>query len=60
MGTYCAAHLAAKIRDCAPNAQNGAVTVRIVENPAKFIPEVYEGLTCDYCNAPGEFLVTYF
>ncbi len=32
MGTCCAAHLAAKIRDYASNAENGAVTVNVIEN----------------------------
>ena len=35
MGTCCDAHLTTKIRDYAPNAQNGAVTVTILENPKK-------------------------
>ncbi len=33
MGTCCGAHLQTKIRDCAKNAQNGAVTVTVIENP---------------------------
>jgi len=51
MGTCCGAHLAVKVRHCAPDAQNGAVTVTIPENP---LPK------CDYCNAPGEFIVSYY
>lgn len=33
LGTCCAMHLAAKIWEYAPNAQNGAVTVQRIENP---------------------------
>jgi len=33
MGTCCSAHLTTKIRDYAKNAQNGAVTVTVIENP---------------------------
>ncbi len=33
MGTCCAAHLAAKVRDYALNAENGAVTIKVLENP---------------------------
>ncbi len=33
MGTCCAACLTTKIRDYASNAENGAVTVSIIENP---------------------------
>lgn len=32
MGTCCAAHLAAKIREYASNAENGAVTVTVIED----------------------------
>lgn len=58
MGTCCAAHLAAKVRDNAPNAENGAITVTVVENLARFIPE--DGILCDYCKAPAEFAVSYY
>jgi len=33
MGTCCAAHLAAKVKAYARNAENGAVTVRPIEDP---------------------------
>ena len=36
MGTCCAVCLVTKVRDYAPNAQNGAITVRIIENPMYF------------------------
>lgn len=46
MGTYsCAAHLAAKVRDCVPNAQNGAATVKIVKN-------LYLDDICPDCGGP--------
>ena len=35
MGTCCAAHLAAKVRDYALKSDNGAVTVTVIENPTK-------------------------
>jgi len=41
MGTCCAAHLPTKVRDYAKNAQNGAVTVTVIENPkvdVKLVP----------------------
>ena len=62
MGTCCAAHLTTKIRDYAPNAENGAVTVQIVENPAAYSGYNFESgvLPCDYCKAPAEFIVSYF
>lgn len=49
MGTCCSAHLATKIREYAPDAQNGAVTVQVQRTQK-----------CDYCKAPGEFTVSYF
>jgi len=74
MGTCCNAHLATKIRGYARNAQNGAVTVTVIENPevkilnidqinanqkdASIVPS-YLG-KCDYCNAPAEFNVSYY
>ena len=69
MGTCCSAHLVAKVREYAPNAQNGAVTVTILENPrinieeAKKIEIVGVSMTiprCDYCNALAEFSVSYY
>ena len=45
MGTCCAAHLAAMIQPLAPNAQNRAVTVKIVEN-------LFLGDTCHDCGGP--------
>lgn len=53
MGTVCSAHLACTVREYAPNAENGAVTVRVVENPGY-------GQKCVYCNAPNEFEVSYY
>ena len=53
MGTCCDAHLTTKVREYIPNAQNGAVTVSIVENPPGYI-------TCDYCKANAEFSVSYY
>lgn len=53
MGTCCTAHLATKARDYAQNAQNGAVTVTLVQGPRL-------DLKCDYCNAPAEFICTYY
>jgi hypothetical protein len=53
MGTCCGAHLQTKIRDYAKNAQNGAVTVTVIENPAV----LYK---CEYCTAPGEFACSYY
>ena len=70
MGTCCGAHLQTKIRDYARNAQNGAVTVAIVENPQIIRLREEDGtkegklLTesggCDYCKAPAEFNVSYY
>lgn len=71
MGTCCGAHLQTKIRDYAKNAQNGAVTVTIIENPkvdVKHIetsggPEDLATVTlgkCDYCSAPAEFTCSYY
>lgn len=53
MGTCCSAHLAPMVRIYAPNAQNGAVTVQIIENPSL-------AASCHYCKAPVEFMVSYF
>lgn len=57
MGTCCGAHLQTKVRDYAKNAQNGAVTVTVIENPKK---RIAHGGECDYCNAPAEFTVSYY
>jgi len=62
MGTCCSAHLATKIRDYAKNAQNGAVTVTVIENP-KVVNNPdgsYKGGACDFCKAPAEFTCTYY
>ena len=64
MGTCCGAHLQTKIRDYAKNAQNGAVTVTVIENPQLKLAisvgkEVLTG-ACDYCKAPAEFAVSYY
>ena len=56
MGNCCSAHLAAMVRDLAPNAKKGELLVKIVENQARFIPE---GLICNYCKAPAEFVVSF-
>ncbi len=58
MGTCCQAHLATKVRDYAKNAQNGAVTVTVIENPST--DPTTGGLCCDYCRAPAEFHVSYY
>ena len=66
MGTCCQAHLATKIRDYAKNAQNGAVTVTVIENPLTVITYSEDGKLmersgcCDYCNAPAEYTVSYY
>ena len=61
MGTCCGAHLQTKIRDYARNAQNGAVTVTVIENPhIDFLDGTYAGGMCDYCKAPAEFAVSYY
>jgi len=69
MGTCCCAHLVTKVRDYARNAQNGAVTVTIIENPEVHFKVVAAGLqsdvtvlggACDYCKAPAEFTVSYY
>ena len=75
MGTCCAAHLAAKVRDYAPNAENGAVTVKVVENPPKgathqacgFVLGRTERFETGYvlgtqvhCVSPAEFTVSYY
>lgn len=68
MGTCCGAHLQTKIREYAANAQNGAVTVTVIENPhAEWmwnedlkLASVRSGLACDYCRAPAEFMCTYY
>jgi len=72
MGTCCGAHLQTKIRDYAKNAQNGAVTVTVIENPhvnwVKIEGKDLEKISgkdvlsgaCDYCKAPAEFAVSYY
>ncbi len=59
MGTCCGAHLQTKVRDYAKNAQNGAVTVTIIENPTDPAYVAHAG-KCDYCQAPAEFTVSYY
>ena len=55
MGTCCGAHLVTKVRDYAPNAQNGAVTVTVYAlNPLGHPNK------CDYCAAPAEFTCSYY
>lgn len=66
LGTCCAAHLAAKVRDYAPDAENGAVTVTVIENPSN-------SLRCNFiidpdrphpdavwCTSLAEFKVSYY
>lgn len=61
MGTSCAAHLASMIRDFVPNAENGAITVKVVENSyERFVPPADGGYVCHYCGAPAEFDVSYY
>jgi len=64
MGTCCAACLVPLVRAYAPNAENGAVTVTIVENPITVITLSGEAsLTwpkCSHCPAPAEFIVSYY
>jgi len=60
MGTCCAAHLAAMVRDCALDAENKAVTVKTVEDSfERFIPGSGGGYVCKYCGAPAEFELSY-
>jgi len=49
------------VRDLTPNAENGAITVKTVENSAfeRFVPGSEGGFVCDYCGAPAEFTVSY-
>lgn len=54
MGTCCGAHLASKVRDYAPNAQNGAVTVTVIDRTQQ------GPMKCDYCGAPAEFICSYY
>jgi len=61
MGTCCGVHLQAKIREYARNAQNGAVTVTMIENPhIDFKDGTYAGGMCDFCKAPAEFACSYY
>ena len=65
LGTCCEAHLTTKIRDYAKNAQNGAVTITIIENPRANIEYKDDKIwirsgCCDYCNAPAEYTVSYY
>ncbi len=72
MGTCCTTCLAAKVRDYARNAENGAVTVTIVKNPpqpsiddATFVKDFAVWLIsqpmCDVCWVrPAEFTVSFF
>lgn len=71
MGTCCNAHLATKIRGYAKNAQNGAVTVTVIENPKieyKVLSRTDKTMevsdipigACDYCKAPAEFTCSYY
>lgn len=61
MGTCCEAHLGTKVRDYALNAQNGAVTVQLIENPdSHCVSSRAERIKCDYCNAPAIYIVSYF
>ncbi len=61
MGTCCGAHLQTKIRDYVKNAQNGAVTVTLIENPKlEFKPKGPLTSRCDYCKAPAEFTCSYY
>ncbi len=61
MGTCCAAHLAAKVRDYAPDAENGAVTVTVIEDPYDVTPGPPGGfIACVSCGAPAEFTVSFF
>jgi hypothetical protein len=63
MGTCCGAHLQTKVRDYARNAQNGAVTVTVIENPHVTLAvgmNIVASGACDYCKAPAEFAVSYY
>lgn len=75
MRKICGTHLSAKVRDYARNAEKGEVLVRVIENlytgPAKRVKlkmvtgiaptdqVVLDVITCYYCNAPAEFMVSY-
>jgi len=52
MGT-CAKCLVIKIRGSAPNAQNGAVTVQIIENPP--MPTMFTHPDLDMCELDAKF-----
>jgi len=56
LGTCCTAHLATKVREYAPNAQNGAVTVQLLDPSRTHASDT----RCDYCRAPAEFTVSYY
>lgn len=61
MGTCCLTHLTTMVMEYAPDAQNGAVTIRIIENPIQTGVEAPTGpLYCNYCNARAAFMVSYF
>lgn len=72
MGTCCRADLAAKVRDYAPNAENGSVTVTPLEDPemlisgevlsAEKLNKLIERIAkrCDICGGLGEFVVSFF
>lgn len=74
MGTCCETHLAAKIRDYARNAENGAVTVKPHENSSnsdRGICSVIVGYTAVdetavlgghpiYCANPADFFVSFY
>ncbi len=65
MGTCCGAHLQTKVRDYAKDAQNGAVTVNVIENP-EVVHEEKDGMVishwgeCEFCKAPAEYTVSYY
>ncbi len=72
MGTCCASCLPTKIRDYASNAENGAVTVTVIENPpkpsfsrlsdvaTKAVVRWFLNLPmCDVCSRSAEFAVSY-
>ncbi len=64
MGTCCRTHLAARIRNGASNARNGAVTIKVIEDPHCGICSYIVGHTSEntpiYCATTAEFMVSYY
>ena len=52
MGLTCESHLADKVRDYIPNAENEAVTVQFFDGSGR-------NMSCDYCRAHAAFVVSF-